>query len=222
MKYIKVSLSIINKQMSQQSLDEVSELSKDASEDMSHDMSEEMSEDMKGGGDYSDSEYEEEEDEEATSKENKTNQIDENEDDDDDEDEPDENYLMKFDREMRKNYLVDFHPETLINNYSEIQALVNITRDSNGNIIDEFHKTIPFLTKYEKTRVLGQRAKQINSGSKPFLEKSRLTHEGKPIIDGYLIALEELKYKKLPFIIRRPIPNGASEYWKLDDLDNIY
>ena len=30
------------------------------------------------------------------------------------------------------------------------------------------------------------------------------------IIDGYLIALAELEEKKIPFIIRRPMPSGAS------------
>ena len=41
------------------------------------------------------------------------------------------------------------------------------------------------------------------------------------VIDGYLIALKELEEKKIPFIIRRPIPNGGSEYWKLSELENI-
>jgi DNA-directed RNA polymerase I, II, and III subunit RPABC2 len=71
------------------------------------------------------------------------------------------------------------------------------------------------LTKYEKTRILGERAKQINGGAKPFIEV-------KPeIIDGYLIALAELEQKKIPFIIRRPLNNGGSEYWKLNDLEII-
>jgi DNA-directed RNA polymerase subunit K/omega len=39
------------------------------------------------------------------------------------------------------------------------------------------------------------------------------------VIDGYLIALKEMEEKKLPFIIRRPLSNGASEYWKLSDLE---
>jgi DNA-directed RNA polymerase subunit K/omega len=142
-------------------------------------------------------------------------------DEDDDEDDEDENYLMKIDKEVKKNYLLDFHPETIINNYEEIQSLVNIIRDKRGIIIDDFHKTLPFLTKYEKTRILGQRAKQINSGAKSYLDKSMLVENGKPIIDGYLIALKELEFKRIPFIIRRPLPNGASEYWKLEDLDLI-
>ena len=35
------------------------------------------------------------------------------------------------------------------------------------------------------------------------------------------IAEEELKQKKIPFIIRRPLPNGASEYWKVKDLEML-
>ena len=36
---------------------------------------------------------------------------------------------------------------------------------------------------------------------------------------AHLIALKELEEKKIPVIIRRPIPNGASEYWHLKDLE---
>ena len=87
--------------------------------------------------------------------------------------------------------------------------------DEDGIIIDDLHRTIPYLTKYEKARILGQRAKQINSGSKPFIK----VHED--IIDGYIIAELELKAKSIPFIIRRPLPNGGSEYWSIKDLEDI-
>ena len=40
-------------------------------------------------------------------------------------------------------------------------------------------------------------------------------------MDGYLIAVKELEEKILPFIVRRPMPNGGSEYWKLKDLELI-
>jgi len=137
-------------------------------------------------------------------------------DEDDEEDEEDENYLKKIDKEIRKNYLIDFHPDSLVNNYIEIQTLSQIIRDKDGNIIDDLHKTVPFLTKYEKTRILGQRAKQIESGSRPFIAVKN------DIIDSYTIALLELKEKKIPFIIRRPLPNGSSEYWKVSDLQLLY
>ena len=138
--------------------------------------------------------------------------------DDDEEEEEEEGYLKKFDKELRKNYLVDFHPEILSHNNIEIQTLSEVIRDpKSGIIIDDLHKTIPFMTKYEKTRILGIRAKQIDSGSKPFIRNSNPT-----LIDGYAIAQKELENKLIPFIIRRPLPNGGSEFWKIKDLQMIH
>ena len=136
-------------------------------------------------------------------------------DDDDDDDYQDDNYLQKFDKEITKDYIMDFHPECLNHNYDEIKALSKVSRDEFNIIIDPLHKTIPFLTKYEKARILGQRSKQIECGAKP------LVNVPENIIDSYLIAELELEQKAMPFIIRRPIPSGGSEYWNLKDLEYI-
>jgi DNA-directed RNA polymerase I, II, and III subunit RPABC2 len=136
-------------------------------------------------------------------------------DDDDDDDDIKDSYLQKFNEEIMRNYVVDFHPECVINNYEEVRALSNVIRDKNGNVVDDLHKTIPYLTKYERTRVIGQRAKQINSGAKPFVKVPET------VIDGCLIAEMELIQKKIPFVIRRPTPSGGCEYWNLKDLDII-
>lgn len=134
----------------------------------------------------------------------------------DDEDEDyDDSYLQKFDSEVTKNYINDFHPECLIQNYDEITKLTTVVRDSNNIIVDPLHRTIPFLTKYEKARVLGQRAKQIETGAKPFISVPE------NVIDGYVIAELELQQKRIPFVIRRPIPGGAFEYWNIRDLEMI-
>jgi DNA-directed RNA polymerase I, II, and III subunit RPABC2 len=137
------------------------------------------------------------------------------EDEDEDEDEYDENYLQKFDNEIIKNYVNEFHPECLNHNYEEIQKLSIVTKNSNGIIIDPLHRTIPYLTKYERARILGQRAKQIETGAKP------LVNVPENIVDSYIIADLELREKRIPFIIRRPIPGGACEYWNLKDLEVI-
>ena len=138
------------------------------------------------------------------------------EDDDDDyDDDYDENYLQKFDNDIMKNYVNEFHPECLNHNYDEITKLTVVTKNSDGIIIDPLHRTIPFLTKYERARILGQRAKQIETGAKP------LVRVPENVVDGYIIAELELKEKKIPFIIRRPIPGGACEYWNLKDLEVI-
>jgi DNA-directed RNA polymerase subunit K/omega len=135
--------------------------------------------------------------------------------DEDDEDENDENYLQKFDRDIKKNYINEFHPECVIHNFDEVAALSHVVKDKDGIIIDDLHKTIPFLTKYERARILGQRAKQIECGAKPFVKVPE------NIVDSYIIAELELKQKKIPFIIRRPIPGGACEYWNLKDLEMV-
>jgi DNA-directed RNA polymerase I, II, and III subunit RPABC2 len=147
---------------------------------------------------------------------NKTIQLPIDDDYDDDEDEEyNENYLQKFDSEISKNYVDEFHPECFIHNYDEINKLTVVVRDSFGIIIDPLHKTIPYLTKYEKARVLGQRAKQIEHGAKPFVKVPE------NVVDGYIIAELELQQKKMPFIIRRPIPSGGFEYWNIKDLEII-
>jgi DNA-directed RNA polymerase I, II, and III subunit RPABC2 len=125
----------------------------------------------------------------------------------------DDTYLQRFDSEINKTYISTFHPECSINNYDEISILSNVIRDANNNIIDPFHKTTSILTKYEKARIIGQRAKQINSGAKPFI---RVPDN---IIDGSIIAEMEVNQKRVPFIIRRPLPNGTCEYWNLKDLE---
>tara|TARA_R110002012_G_scaffold54384_1_gene139445 strand:- start:2 stop:856 length:855 start_codon:yes stop_codon:yes gene_type:complete len=135
--------------------------------------------------------------------------------DSDNDEEEEDDYLQKFDKEMRENYILKQHPESNIHNYDEVYNLAVVQRNKENIIIDDLHKTIPILTKYEKTKILGLRAKQINNGAKPFVKFS------KNIIDGYLIALKELEEKIIPVIIRRPLPNGASEYWHLHDLEII-
>ena len=135
------------------------------------------------------------------------------EDEEDNEEDDDEFYLQKFDDTTQQKIIADFHPELKSHNYDEIDVLSRVVRDENGNIIDPLHKTIPFITRYEKARILGERAKQINAGAKPFIDLEP------NVIDGYVIALKEFEAKKIPFIIKRPMPNGGVEYWRFEDLE---
>jgi DNA-directed RNA polymerase I, II, and III subunit RPABC2 len=154
----------------------------------------------------------------AASKNNKikkTPQLIIDEDEEEEDDEFDENYLQKFDNEITKSYIDSFHPECLMHNYDEIEKMTIVVRNADNIIVDPNHKTIPYLTKYEKARILGQRAKQIETGAKPLVKVPE------NIVDSYIIAELELKQKNIPFIIKRPIPNGSFEYWKLKDLEMI-
>lgn len=135
--------------------------------------------------------------------------------DDDDEEDEDEEYLQHFDDSIRQKIIEDYHPELKTHNFDEVDVLSRVVRDNYGNIIDPLHRTLPFITKYEKARILGERASQINAGAKPFVDVDA------DIIDGYSIALKEYEAKKIPFIIKRPLPNGTVEYWKFEDLELI-
>lgn len=137
-------------------------------------------------------------------------------DDYDDDSDLDEDYLQKLDTSLQKDIVTDFHPELLQHKNEEIEALSKVVKNDLDVIVDPFHKTVPFLTKFEKARILGERAKQLNAGGKPFVNVDA------SVIDGYLIAEKELEEKKIPFIIKRPLTNGGCEYWKIEDLEVLY
>jgi DNA-directed RNA polymerase I, II, and III subunit RPABC2 len=188
------------------------------------DLDEELDDELTGGGpdDLESGEIDEEAEEEGVkskrSKKVPVKTVYKNpiiDDDEEDDDEDGELYLQKFDSSINDNYILNYHPECAVQNYDEILSMIVVLRDKSGIIIDDLHKTIPYLTKYERARILGQRAKQINSGSPPFVKVPE------NVIDGYIIAELELKEKKIPFIIRRPLPNGGSEYWSIKDLEDI-
>ena len=138
---------------------------------------------------------------------------DEDDDDDDEDNDDDERYLQKLDDNIKNNIVTEYYPEMKSLNSDEVDILTRVVRNEIGQIIDPLHRTLPFITKYERTRILGERAKQLNSGAKPFVEVAA------DVLDGYLIALAEFEQKKIPFIVKRPLPNGGCEYWKLRDLE---
>ena len=136
-------------------------------------------------------------------------------DSEDDSDEEDDDNFKKLENDISKEYLMSYHPELKNINFNELIALSKITRNKDGFIVDPLHKTFPYLTKFERAKILGQRAKQINNGSPIFVKVTP------NIIDGHTIALMELQQKKIPFIIKRPLPNGSNEYWKVSDLNML-
>ena len=82
-----------------------------------------------------------------------------------------------------------------------------------GNAITgEARTTTPFLTKYEKARVIGARALQISKNA-PIL-----VNVNQDECDPILIAEKELREHKIPFIIRRFLPDGSYEDWAVKDL----
>lgn len=120
--------------------------------------------------------------------------------DDDDNDEEEDEIDDKIGNYVEKDIFQKYHPTIKQINNQELQMLIKIKRNEDGLIEDENHRTIPILTRYEKSKIIGLRAKQINAGSELFIDAPA------NIIDGITLAEIELKEKKIPFIIRRPLP----------------
>ncbi|QRV83457.1 DNA-directed RNA polymerases I, II, and III subunit RPABC2 [Ceratobasidium sp. AG-Ba] len=71
--------------------------------------------------------------------------------------------------------------------------------------------TTPYLTKYERARILGTRALQISMNA-PVLVP--LDGESDPL----QIAMKELAQRKIPLVIRRYLPDGSFEDWSVSEL----
>merc|ERR1711939_329765 len=71
--------------------------------------------------------------------------------------------------------------------------------------------TTPYMTKYERARVLGTRALQI-SMNVPVL----VSLEGES--DPLEIAMKELSQHKIPMVVRRFLPDGSYEDWSVSEL----
>jgi DNA-directed RNA polymerase subunit K/omega len=127
-------------------------------------------------------------------------------------DEDDDNDINNIYEYIENDILCKYHPEIKQINHLELESKTKIQRVDNI-IKDNDHTTIPIMTRYEKAKILGLRSSQINSGADVFIEVPP------GIIDGITIANMELEAKKIPFIIRRPLPNGKSEYWNIQDLE---
>ena len=105
------------------------------------------------------------------------------------------------------------HPECNLDYIEQvIPKLPLLVVPPGGEKADANHRTYPFLTNFEKTKIIGLRANQISKGSVPFIAVP------KHITDVKDIARLELEQKRLPFIIKRPLPDGTFGYWRLADL----
>ena len=121
--------------------------------------------------------------------------------------------IVKIENNIEYNILDKYHPEIKQLNNNELNSKIILKRNKDGIIKDVNHTTLPIMTRYERAKIIGFRATQINAGADILIDIPD------NIIDGITIARMELKQKKIPFIVRRPLPNGKSEYWDINDLE---
>lgn len=79
------------------------------------------------------------------------------------------------------------------------------------------YRSLPIMTKYEFNQVIALRTMHLAKNAPPLID----------LPDGFRIksnmelravAIQELQQKKLPYIIKRVMPNGKTEYWNVEDL----
>jgi len=113
--------------------------------------------------------------------------------------------------ELKKLY--QQHPECLLDYVEQVLPKIPLKGGEAGEVtVDANHVTYPFLTQFERTKIIGLRANQLSRGAVPFITVP------KHITDVRDIARLELEQKRLPYLIKRPLPNGTFEYWRLVDL----
>jgi len=115
------------------------------------------------------------------------------------------------------NELMRFHPEARIDTIESVSMDIQLTNvpptfENADGQADPKHRSVPFLTQFEKTKILGFRTNQLSQGARAFIAVPAHVTELRDI------AKLELEARRLPFIIKRPMPDGSFEKWRLSDL----
>ena len=71
----------------------------------------------------------------------------------------------------------------------------------------------PTLTRFERARIMGARALQLSLGAPVFIEIP------KNATSSLEIAMEELKQRVIPIVIKRTLPNGDYQHFPIDQFE---
>lgn len=115
---------------------------------------------------------------------------------------------------MEETTEVNGHAEGTGDNEGKANGIVPSGMPEGGALAGQPNKvrtTTPYLTKYERARILGTRALQISMNA-PVLVP--LDGESDPLE----IAMKELSQRKIPLIVRRYLPDGSYEDWSVSEL----
>ncbi len=97
-----------------------------------------------------------------------------------------------------------------ISNYEIISI-----NETYNNLQKKVKHSLPYLTKFERCKILGIRAEQLtNVNVYPLVEITGTEN----VVE---IAEKELRERKIPFIIRRFFSNGEYEDWKIKEFVTI-
>jgi DNA-directed RNA polymerase I, II, and III subunit RPABC2 len=105
--------------------------------------------------------------------------------------------------------LLKFHPECVLDYEEEEQPSIPLRTTLSED--DSHHKSMPFLSTFERTKILGMRTNQLAQGARPYVQvPAHITN----VLD---IAKLELEQRRLPIIVKRHMPDGRYEKFRLSD-----
>jgi DNA-directed RNA polymerase I, II, and III subunit RPABC2 len=102
--------------------------------------------------------------------------------------------------------MTDLHPE-----------VKPVFRKDVAEMIKQPRITRPFFTKYEYTKLIAIRAEQLAQGAKPLIDLKGMKTSDPMFV--WSVAKKEVADRKLPFIIRRQLPNNTSEFWSAQEME---
>nr|POE77688.1 s-formylglutathione hydrolase [Quercus suber] len=96
----------------------------------------------------------------------------------------------------------DYDQNNVVTSGDAAAALNTVKGVKDKKISNEKRTTTPYMTKYERARVLGTRALQISMNAPVLVDVEGET-------DPLQIAIKELQEKKIPLVVRRYLPDGC-------------
>lgn len=133
-------------------------------------------------------------------------EFEENKDDEDDEDE------FESEEEIEEKNIENEDDNV---DYDDIEDSIEISMDKHAEYINKENRvSCNRMTRYEMTRILGERIKMLSMGGKPMIKNyQNLSYE--------TIAEQEFILNMIPMKIKRTISSGF-EIWDFDELDKTH
>jgi len=125
-------------------------------------------------------------------------------------------------RKVREGGNVDLTEKEIADIDKECEIIRNrevITKDLEHKPMDITNKDgkivtgPPTLTRFERARIMGARALQLSLGAPVFIEIP------KNATSSLEIAMEELKQRVIPIVIKRTLPNGDYQHLPIDQFE---
>jgi DNA-directed RNA polymerase I, II, and III subunit RPABC2 len=77
--------------------------------------------------------------------------------------------------------------------------------------------TLPYFTKYEYTALLACRKQHLAEGAVAVIPLTEFSTNDPKFLDK--VAEREILERKLPYLVRRKLPDGTTEYWPVAELE---